>query len=212
MPKKIVAISGIIIVLVLGCAALRHAWLFNHVFFSDHMSGKTPLTTGFPLKPGYALSMAYRDEPDPHGRLFARQISTGTFVKLYNAEDLMSVVDTISTKEQALALADFFTATPTRHLLKTLPYLGIAAHDVARSMTPEISALLTEPSATLQGSDWIVERDVLLYQNHRFHGQDKPAQFVRSYEVISHNGVYTFAIGTVLAEGDEIEELLPYSD
>ena len=171
------------------------------------------MSVDFPLKSGHKLYMEYDASIAPMGSLFDLEISSGNLKQIKTVNELSELISAIRTKEEALALAEFFTSEPTKFLLTSNPFSGIEPSDSIRQggqMPDSLTRLMTKTSVELRNGQWIIERDLLMYPNWANQKQQTPAQLVRSHETISQIGSYTFGISKVLAEGDEINKFLPY--
>lgn len=186
------------------------------------LNGRKLLSVDFPLKSGHKLYMEYDASIVPMGKLFDEEKYGGfgehaieiLSTQIKGVDELSGIIGQISTKEQASAFVKFFTSEPTRHLLKPNPFLGIEPSDwyvqTIVQMPSSLSKLLTPAKIDKVGGQWVIERDLLMYPNWENQKQQTPAQLVRSRETISQAGTYTFSISRVLAEGDEVNNLLPY--
>ncbi|MBI2409947.1 hypothetical protein HYV30_02790 [Candidatus Kaiserbacteria bacterium] len=175
------------------------------------LNGKI-LSVNFPLKSGHKLYMEYDASIVPMGKLFDLEVSSGNITQVKGVDELSLITGQVNTKEQASAFVKFFTTEPTRHLLKPNPISGIEPSDSYAQMPSSISKLLTPAKIDKVGGQWVIERDLLLYPNWANQQQKTPAQLVRSRETISQAGAYAFNISRVLAEGNEVNNLLPYYD
>ncbi len=170
------------------------------------------LPVNFPLKSGNKLYMEYDASIVPIGRLFNLEAWRGNLTQIRSVDELSRITGQMNTKGQVLSFVKFFTSEPTRHLLKPNPLLGIEPGDSHAQIPDALSKLLTPTKIDKIDGQWIIERDLLLYPRKETPQQKTPAQLVRSRETISQTGVYTFSIGKVLAEGAEVNNLLPYYD
>jgi hypothetical protein len=157
--------------------------------------------------------MEYDASIVPMGKLFDLEVSSGNIIQIKGVDELFRITGLISTKEQALAFVEFFTSDPTRFLLNPNPLSGIEPSDERRpggQMPNSLTRFMTAPHVELRDGQWVIERDLLLYPVWANLKQQTPAQLVRSRETISQTGTYSFSIGNVLAEGNEINNFLPY--
>lgn len=179
----------------------------------QYLNGKTLLSVNFPLKSGHKLYMEYDASSVPIEKLFDLEVSSGNITQVKNVDELTRITDQIKNKEQALAFVKFFTSAPTGFLLESDPVSGIEPSDESRQggqMPNSLTRLMSPASIELSNDQWVIERDLLMYPNWANQKQQTPAQLVRSHETISQTGTYTFSIGKVLAEGNEINNFLPY--
>lgn len=176
------------------------------------LNGKKFLSISFPLKSGHKLYMEYDASIVPTGKLFNLEVSSGNVIQIKDVGELSLVTGQINTKEQAFAFVKFFTTEPTRHLLKPNPISGIEPSDSYAQIPSSLSKFLTSAKIDKVDGQWVIERDLLLYPNWVNQQQQAPAQLVRSLETISQTGTYTFNISKVFAEGNEVNNLLPYYD
>ncbi len=154
--------------------------------------------------------MEYAASIVPIGKLFDLEISSGNIVQIKSVTELSGITGQIGTKEQASAFVKFFTSEPTRHLLKPNPVLGIVPSDSPMQLPSSLANLLTSTKVDVINGQWVIERDLLMYPTWANQKQQTPAQMVRSHETISRTGTYTFSVSKVLAEGNEVDNLLPY--
>jgi hypothetical protein len=171
------------------------------------LNGKKLLSVNFPLKSSHELYMEYDESIVPMGELFDLEVSSGNITQVKSVDELSLITGQITTEEQALAFVKFFTSEPTKFLLKPNPVSGIESSDEGPN---SLTRLMSPVSIELNNGQWVIERDLLMYPNWANQKQQTPAQLVRSREIISQTGIYTFSIGKVLAEGDEIDKFLPY--
>ena len=177
------------------------------------LNGKKLLSVNFPLKSGHKLYMEYDASIVPMGKLFDLEVSSENITQVKSVDELSRITGQISTKEQALAFVKFFTSELTGFLLKPNPISGIEPSDERKQggqMPNSLTRLMTTANIELRDGQWVIERDLLMYPNWANQKQQTPAQLVRSHEIISQAGTYTFGIGKVLAEGDEINRFLLY--
>jgi len=156
--------------------------------------------------------MEYDASIVPMGKLFDLEVSSGNVIQIKNVDELSRIAGKISAGEQALAFVEFFTSSPTKFLLNS-PISGIEPSDESRQggqMPNSLTRLMTTANIELRDGQWVIERDLLMYPDWADQKQQPPAQLVRSHEIISQAGTYTFGIGKVLAEGDEINSFLLY--
>lgn len=200
----------LILLLVVALGAIAYFFGFKN-FPTSTLSGKEPLPVSFPLKLGHKLYMEYDPSIVPTGKLFDLETSSGNLTQVETVDELSKITGTISTKEQALAFAEFFTSIPAMFLDQN-PLSGIEpSHPYARERMPSsLSRLLTPAKVDKVSGQWVIERDLLMYPNQANQQQQTPAQLVRSRETISPTGTYTFSVSKVLAEGKEVNNLLPY--
>lgn len=180
---------------------------------TQSLNGKKLLSVNFPLKSDHKLYMEYDASIIPMGGLFDLEVSIGNVIQIRGVDELSRLTGKIDTKEQALAFVRFFTSEPTKFLLKPNPILGIEPSDKRRrdgQMPNSLTRLMTTENVELRDGQWVIERDLLMYPSWVNQKQQTPAQLVRSHETISQTGTYTFGIGNVLAEGDEINKFLLY--
>lgn len=194
--RKSIILSILVLIAVLGLAAYFLIYKNQPMAQAINSDGKELLAVDFPLKDGHQLYLEYNTSLAPTGKLFDLDMASGNITQIENATELSRIIGPIETKEQALALARFFTSDPTRFLLKQNPMEGIEPSDESRRGITTVR---------LDNDGWVIERNLLLYPK-----PPTPAQLVRTYETISKVGDYRFNIGQVLAAGDEINNLLPY--
>jgi len=178
------------------------------------LNGKELLSVNFPLKSGHKLYMEYDASIVPMGKLFDLEVSSGNITQVKGVDELSLITGKISTKEQALAFVKFFTSEPTEFLLKPNPLSGLEPSDERRQggqIPSSLTRLMTTANVELRDGQWVIERDLLMYPNWWTNQKQQIlAQLIRSRETISQTGTYTFSVGKVLAEGDEINKFLPY--
>jgi len=174
--------------------------------------GNQLLSVGFPLQPDHLLYMKFDGSIVPMGKLFYVKGSNGSLTQIKNVSELSRITGQISTREQVLAFVSFFTSEPTKFLLEQNPVQGIEPAYSVSEMPQSLTRLLTTTTVELHNGQWVIERDLLRYPSLSAQEQRVPAQLVRSYETLSQDGIYTFSIGRVLAEGDEVNSFLPYYD
>ncbi len=211
MSRKIIfIILGVVVILVLA-----YSFLWMKSGFVDYrpqtflsLNGKTSLSVNFPLKTGISLYMEYDASIVPMGKLFDLEASSGNIVQVKSADELLKLTGQFNTREEALAFVKFFTTDPTRFLLSS-PVSGIELSDPFAHMPSSLVGLLSHPKIDKIGEQWVIERDLIMYPNYT-NQQKTQAQLIRSHETISQIGIYTFSISKVLAEGGEVNNLLPY--
>jgi len=199
--------------LVVALGVITYFFVSKNSSAPTNLNGKKLLSVNFPLKSGHKLYMEFDESIVPVGKLFDLEVSSRNITQVKGVDELSRITGQISTKEQALAFVKFFTSAPTKFLLKPNPLSGIEPSDERRQggqMPNSLTRLMTATNVELRDGQWVIERDLLMYPDWADQKQQPPAQLVRSHETISQTGTYTFGIGKVLTEGDEINKFLPY--
>jgi len=192
--KKIFILVGVMSFCLLGEVSAQQDLL-------DTLSNKKILSVKFPLKNGHELYYEYNSNMN-QAALFEN--SGIKFRQIKTAEELAALVDSINTKEEALAYVKFFSSLLARFSLRNDP----CCHGVEPThITDSLASLLNSTSIEENSGQFVIERDLLLYPEG-----DKKARLVRSKEVVSKAGTYTFTIKQILSEGDQVNQHLPYYD
>ena len=170
----------------------------------------TPLTTGFKLKPGYTLFMQSNNTSIPSGSLYFVS-PRGPHYELLETYDLLrSMMAKIENSQQALAVAQFLTRSPSRFLLRQKPVLALDITELVGALPLEISTLFSAPRIQKSGEGWIIERDLVIPPKLTNTRAMATPQLVRSKESVKMDGTYTFSIKSVILRDQRLQQYLKY--
>ncbi len=163
------------------------------------------LKVKFPLKSGRQFYMVFDSTIVPRGALFVVIPPGKTLARVSNVDELSSVVDMLTTSGEALAFVRFFTDMPTCFLLEKPPFYGLEVPSRAVHLSRVAKSYLRPPSVTQQDGRWVIERDLALYPPQQ-------GQLIRSHEVVTSDGVYSFSVKEIYVKSGERGVGLPFYD
>ena len=172
-----------------------------------------PLTVDFKLKPGYSLFMKFDASTRmPMGELYYQKKGQNEFVRLETYENLRAIMDTITTSKEALSVAEFLTKSPTRYLLKEKPVPALDVSTADRPLPIEISGFLSNPVVKKTPFGWLINRDLVTKPVRSGYRVTISPRLIRSHEIITETGEYTFKIDSILLTDDRFWHYFTFNE
>ena len=166
--------------------------------------GFVPLVVGFKIKPGYTLFMKSNDTYVPSGSLYYISPRNEGYELLETYNLLRTMMEKIENSEQAMAVAQFLTRSPTRYLLKQKPVQAVDITELSGILPLEITTLFSPPRIQKSGEGWIIERDMVVPPKMTNTRAMAIPQLVRSKENVKMDGTYTFNVKSVIIRDERL--------
>jgi len=178
----------------------------------EELTPKLPLK----LKEGYSLYIKTEEGCKPIqacSQLIAKKGNRE--IKIDTIGDLSQVIDEVRNEDEALALVNFFTSESYGFLFK-----DSSCRTLQKKTSPEQKFLAVDEETY---NAWKLEEPRVEQKDNRFHitrflvcypqfeaGEKTEAQLVKVHEAVDKTGKYERIRKEVVAEGPDVNKLLPY--